>query len=81
VPGTARWLPRIHAFNIAAIASLGLISGDIPGVSDGARRLSEHIAAVLFRADAPVYLARLRAYADAELLGDEVAPQSVFRPN
>jgi cation diffusion facilitator CzcD-associated flavoprotein CzcO len=81
VPGTARWLPRIHAFNIAAIASLGLISGDIPGVSDGARRLSENIAAALFRADAPTYLARLRAYADLELLGDEVAPQSVFRPD
>ncbi|WP_246503961.1 NAD(P)-binding domain-containing protein [Plastoroseomonas arctica] len=71
-PGTAPWLARIHAFNIAAIASLGLISGDIPGVSDGARRLAEHIAAALFRADAAAHLAKLRAYADPELLGDEI---------
>ncbi len=76
-PDAAPWLGRIHAFNIAAIASLGLISGDIPGVSDGARRLAEHIAAALFRADAAAHLAKLRAYADPELLGDEV-PEAAF---
>ena len=72
LPGAAPWLGRIHAFNIAAIASLGLISGDIPGVSDGARRLAEHIAAALFRADATAHLTKLRAYEELELLGDEV---------
>lgn len=70
--GGASWLERVHAFNIAAIASLGLISGDIPGVSDGARRLAEHVAAALFRTDAAAHLAKLRAYDDPELLGDEV---------
>lgn len=71
-PGAAPWLGRVHAFNIAAIASLGLISGDIPGVSDGARRLAEHIAAALFRADATAHLTRLRAYEELELMGDEI---------
>jgi len=70
--GEAEWLGRIHAFSIGAIASLGLISGDIPGVGDGARRLAEAIAASLFREDAAAHLAALRAYADPELLGDEV---------
>ena len=71
-PGSAPWLDRVHAFNIAAVASLGLISGDIPGVSDGARRLAEHVAAALFRTDAEAHLAKLRAYEELELLGDEV---------
>ncbi|MES2713766.1 MAG: NAD(P)/FAD-dependent oxidoreductase, partial [Pseudomonadota bacterium] len=71
-PGAAPWLGRVHAFNIAAIANLGLVSGDIPGVSDGARRVAEHIAGALFRADAAAHLAKLRAYEDLELLGDEI---------
>jgi len=75
-PGEAPWIGRVHAFSIGAIAGQGLVSGDIPGVADGARRLAEGIARQLFVADAPVYLAALRAYADPELLGNEVAPQA-----
>jgi len=77
VPGAAPWLRQVHAFSIGAIASHGLVSGDIPGVGDGARRLAEVIARQLFVADADLHLATLRAYADPELLGDEVPPDRV----
>ncbi|MEM8664609.1 MAG: NAD(P)/FAD-dependent oxidoreductase, partial [Pseudomonadota bacterium] len=40
VPGEAPFLRHIHAFNYGATVSLGKVSGDIPGVSDGAAWLS-----------------------------------------
>ena len=76
-PGTAPWLGHVHAFSIGAIASLGLISGDIPAVGDGARRLAEAMAGSLFQEDAAQHLAALRAYADPELLGDEVPAEAL----
>lgn len=72
-PGAAPWIGRVHAFSIGAIAGQGLVSGDIPGVADGARRLAEGIARQMFVADAPAHLRALRAYAEPELLGDEVS--------
>ncbi len=36
VPGTAPWLKHVYCFNYGASASLGKVSGDIPGVSEGA---------------------------------------------
>lgn len=74
VPGAAPWLRRVHAFSIGAIASLGLVSGDIPGVADGARRVAEAVARDLFVADAAQHLAGIEAYAEPELRGDEVPP-------
>ncbi|MGK7864725.1 NAD(P)-binding domain-containing protein [Falsiroseomonas sp. E2-1-a4] len=75
--GTQPWIAQVHAFAIGAIASLGLISGDIPGVGDGARRLAEAIARSLFVEDAAHHLSAVRGYADPELLGDEV-PESAL---
>ncbi|WP_245185462.1 NAD(P)-binding domain-containing protein [Falsiroseomonas frigidaquae] len=75
--GTQPWIGQVHAFAIGAMASLGLISGDIPGVGDGARRLAEAIARSLFVEDAAHHLAAVRAYADPELLGDEI-PEAVL---
>ncbi len=77
VPGTAPWLRQVHAFNIGAIASHGMVSGDIPGVGDGARRLAEGIARELFVADADLHLVALYSYAEAELLGNEVPADRV----
>ncbi|WP_209318491.1 NAD(P)-binding domain-containing protein [Falsiroseomonas selenitidurans] len=76
-PGTAPWLARLHAFNIGAMASLGLVSGDIPGVGDGGRRLGEAIARALFLEDRAAHLAAIRAYAEPELLGDEIPPAAL----
>jgi cation diffusion facilitator CzcD-associated flavoprotein CzcO len=44
-------LERLHLFNHAAIASLGHIASDVPGLTVGAQRLSSAIAAHLFRED------------------------------
>lgn len=78
-PGAAGWFSQVHAFSIGAIASHGMVSGDIPGVGDGARRLAEAIARALFVADADLHHARLHAYADPELLGNEVPNDRLHR--
>ncbi|MER5173045.1 NAD(P)/FAD-dependent oxidoreductase [Thioclava kandeliae] len=64
-------LRRIHCFNDAAMLSMGKVSGDIPAVSVGARRLGEAIVAQFFTEDIDAQFARLQAYDKPELLGDE----------
>ncbi|MGX9964536.1 NAD(P)-binding domain-containing protein [Roseomonas sp. F4] len=78
--GAARsaWVGRVYGFNIGAMASLGLVSGDIPGVGDGARRLAESIARSLFVEDAAHHLAAVRSYSDRELLGDEIPSAAIM---
>ncbi len=71
VPGTAPWLGRIHCFNFGATVSLGKVSGDIPGISDGARWLAEAIAASLYAEDVETHWQALQSYDKPELLGDE----------
>jgi cation diffusion facilitator CzcD-associated flavoprotein CzcO len=71
-PGrTAAHLARLHCFTFAATPSHGKVSGDIPALSDGAQRLARGIAARLFTADIATHEARLHAYAQPELRGDE----------
>ena len=48
VPGSAPWLGNVYCFNFGASASLGKVSGDIPGISDGAAWLSRAIAVTLY---------------------------------
>ncbi|MNL87824.1 hypothetical protein D3C87_2171950 [compost metagenome] len=50
------------------------MSGDIPAISDGARRLGQGIAALLYREDVELHYAALQAYADPEVFGDEWVP-------
>ncbi|WP_265519355.1 NAD(P)-binding domain-containing protein [Nitratireductor luteus] len=71
VPGTAPWLHRIHCFNFGATVSLGKVSGDIPGISEGARWLAEAIAAALYAEDIDDHWQALETYDKPELLGDE----------
>jgi cation diffusion facilitator CzcD-associated flavoprotein CzcO len=70
-PGEAPWLGRIHCFTFPAYTSHGAISGDIPGVSAGAERVADGIAAALFTEDFDRNFARLLAYNTPELTGDE----------
>ena len=70
-PGTAPWLSKVYCFNYGATASLGKISGDIPGISEGAAWLTRDIAATLYREDIEVHWQTLQAYAKPELQGDE----------
>jgi cation diffusion facilitator CzcD-associated flavoprotein CzcO len=62
-------LSRIHLFNHAALASLGAIASDVPGVSVGAERLAHAMAVHFFAEDIDDVRARLEAFAEPELLG------------
>ncbi len=69
--GEAPWLSRIHCFNYGASISLGKTSGDIPGISEGARWLARALAARFYGEDIEQHWERLLAYATPELQGDE----------
>jgi len=64
-------LARIHCFNDHATLSQGKVAGDIPAVSDGARRLARGLAGLLFAEDEAAHFAALQAFDTPELLGDE----------
>lgn len=70
-PGQAPWLSRIHSFNSGATASLGKVSGDIPGISEGAAWLAREIAAKFYIENFDRYWQRLLDYDTPELRGDE----------
>jgi len=65
------WLQNIHCFNYGATASLGKVSGDIPGISEGARWLARALASCLYREDIETHWQAMQAYSKPELLGDE----------
>lgn len=73
-PGACPGLSRVHCFCYPAALSHGTISGDIPAISDGARRLGQGIAALLYQEDVETHFAALQAYAEPELYGDEWTP-------
>ncbi|WP_163270952.1 NAD(P)-binding domain-containing protein [Chelativorans alearense] len=70
-PGRAPWLSNIRCFNYGASASLGKVSGDIPGISEGARWLAYAIAAELYKEDVERHWQGMLDYDKPELLGDE----------
>jgi cation diffusion facilitator CzcD-associated flavoprotein CzcO len=73
-PGKCPGLSRIHCFCYPAALSHGTVSGDIPAISDGARRLGQGIAALLYQEDIELHYAALQAYAEPEVFGDEWVP-------
>lgn len=70
-PGTAPWLNNVYCFNYGASASLGKVSGDIPGISAGAAWLSRSVAAKLYGEDVQTHWQRMQDYDSPELRGDE----------
>jgi len=70
-PGSAPWIGRVHCFNYPATMSQYKLTGDIPAISDGAVRLAEGIARVLFNEDYEDHYQRLLDYEQPELRGDE----------
>lgn len=70
-PGSAPWLSHVYCFNYGASASLGKVSGDIPGISDGAAWLARAVAATLYGEDVQKHWQAMQDYAKPELLGDE----------
>ena len=73
-PGACPGLSRIHCFCYPSALSHGAVAGDIPQISDGARRLAQGLAGQLFVEDAPLHYAAMERYAEPELLGDEWTP-------
>ena len=71
VPGACPALARIHCFTYPATLSHGKLTGDIPAVSVGARRLALAITRDFFVADREAHFATLEAFATPELQGDE----------
>jgi cation diffusion facilitator CzcD-associated flavoprotein CzcO len=71
VPGQVPWLGNVYCFNYGATASIGKVSGDIPGVSEGATWLARDIAAKLYVEDIEQHWKGMQDYDMPELLGDE----------
>ena len=71
IPGACPALARIHCFTYPATLSHGKLTGDIPAVSAGARRLALAITRDFFVADREAHFATLEAFATPELQGDE----------
>lgn len=69
--GACPGLSRIHCFAYPAVMTHGPLSGDIPAISDGARRLADGLAASFYQEDVPVHFEKIKDYADPELLGNE----------
>lgn len=73
-PGQAPWLNNIYCFNYGATASLGKVSGDIPGVSEGAGWLARAVASKLYSEDVMLHWQAFQEYETPELQGDEWTP-------
>lgn len=64
-------LDRIHCFSYPATLSLGVITGDIPAISDGALQLAAALVGLLYVQDIETQFERIQAYAEPEVHGDE----------
>ncbi|WP_175651826.1 FAD-dependent oxidoreductase [Pseudomonas sp. Marseille-P9899] len=70
-PGSCPGLGRVHCFNYPAALTYGGVSGDIPAISDGAKRIAQALAGQLFGEDITWHFAQMQAYEEPELQGDE----------
>ena len=75
VAGICPGLDRIHCFCYPATISHGTVSGDIPSISDGARRLASGIASLFYREDVEAHFGTLQAFSEPEIFGDEWTPE------
>ena len=64
-------LERVHCLTYPATLSLGVITGDIPAISEGALQLADTLAGLLYAEDIAYHYARMEAYDEPEILGDE----------
>ena len=64
-------LERVHCLSYPATLSLGVITGDIPAISEGALQLAGTLAGLLYAEDIDHHYARMEAYAEPEIFGDE----------
>jgi FAD-dependent urate hydroxylase len=64
-------LERVHCFAYPAALSKGVVTGDIPAISEGARTLATALASLLYVEDVELHYANMLAYAEPEVFGDE----------
>jgi len=64
-------LDRVHTLTYPATLSLGVVTGDIPAISEGALHFADTLAALLYAEDIETHYARMEAYAEPEIYGDE----------
>jgi cation diffusion facilitator CzcD-associated flavoprotein CzcO len=76
-------LDRVHCFNYPAALSLGVITGDIPAISEGALRLATTLAGLLWAEDIEHHFARMQDFAEPEVFGDEwvASPLPNYNPS
>ena len=72
--GTCAGLSHIHCFCYPAVLSHGPLTGDVPAISEGAQRLAQGIASLLYQEDIDAHYEKMKRYDDPELLGDEWQP-------
>jgi len=77
VAGQAPWLSNVYCFNYGASASLGKVSGDIPGISEGASWLARALAAKLYVEDVEQHWQAMLNYESPELDGSEWVPSEL----
>nr|WP_116607016.1 NAD(P)/FAD-dependent oxidoreductase [uncultured Albidiferax sp.] len=73
-PGACPGLERVHCFCYPSALTHGAVSGDIPQISDGAKRLAQGLAGKLFSDDVALHFTAMENYAEPELVGDEWTP-------
>jgi hypothetical protein len=68
-------------FCYPAALSHGTVSGDIPAISDGAKRLAQGIASLFYREDIADHFENIQNFSEPEIMGDEwnvaSTPQSI----
>ncbi len=64
----------MHCFSYPAALTYGGVSGDIPAISEGAKRMAQGLAGQLFNDDVALHFEAMQAYDEPELQGDEWQP-------
>jgi FAD-dependent urate hydroxylase len=77
VPGCCPGLEQIYCFCFPSTLSSGHITGLIPGVSIGAKRLAEGLASNLYNENRDMMYQRILDFDDPEVTGDEWRPEDL----
>jgi cation diffusion facilitator CzcD-associated flavoprotein CzcO len=73
-------LERVHTLTYPATLSLGVVTGDIPAISEGALHLADLLAGLLYAEDIEHHYARMEAFAEPEIFGDEWTAEPLPQP-
>ena len=66
--------PRDALLLVPGALTHGTVSGDIPAISEGAKRLAQGIAGLFYREDVAAHYANMEAFSEPEVFGDEWTP-------